>query len=310
MARRVRRRGHELRGLRPPGRAREGAAARGRRRGARQGRLNTNAAEAEAPRYSNAAEGRRAAPEGGQGGRARCLRARHAPPRRRSRRPPRARASASARRAYPAPATSSRRSSRAARSRRARAAVCGCGGALSLFFGGVVLAHGLLDAAADGAVLARWAGRRAITAGGGATLPSPRPAAGSSTLNPAEGVGLGPRGVGRGRRRDEGGPGAGPKGRPGRRRPARRPPRRCVADLRPSPPTRPLLRAGDQGEKQRELEVLVDYGEVVSASPGPRAPLSCSTPRKVASTVNQAPPAACSAPVSMWPVKRLSRLAG
>ena len=33
-------------------------------------------------------------------------------------------------------------------------------------FGGVVLAHGLLDAAADGAVLARWAGRRAITAGG------------------------------------------------------------------------------------------------------------------------------------------------
>ena len=46
------------------------------------------------------------------------------------------------------------------------AAVCGCGGALSLLFGGVVLAHGLLDAAADGAVLARWAGRRAITAGG------------------------------------------------------------------------------------------------------------------------------------------------
>ena len=35
-----------------------------------------------------------------------------------------------------------------------------------MLFGGVVLAHGLLDAAADGAVLARWAGRRAITAGG------------------------------------------------------------------------------------------------------------------------------------------------
>ena len=46
------------------------------------------------------------------------------------------------------------------------AAVCGCGGALSLLFGGVVLAHGLLDAAADGAVLARWAGRRALSASG------------------------------------------------------------------------------------------------------------------------------------------------
>ena len=37
---------------------------------------------------------------------------------------------------------------------------------MSLLFGGVVLAHGLLDAAADGAVLARWAGRRALGASG------------------------------------------------------------------------------------------------------------------------------------------------
>ena len=164
MARRVRRRGHELRGLWPPGRARQGAA-RGRRRGARQGRLNTNAAEAQAPRYSNAAEGRRAAPEGGRRSR-RCL----------------ALATGAAASALKAAAAGPRERERAASYSGSgdklealvagsavaacAAAVCGCGGALSLLFGGVVLAHGLLDAAADGAVLARWAGRRAITAGG------------------------------------------------------------------------------------------------------------------------------------------------
>ena len=128
------------------------------------------------------------------------------------------------------------------------AAVCGCGGALSLLFGGVVLAHGLLDAAADGAVLARWAGRRAITAGGD-MFASAKAGGWEFDAECPEGVGLGPRGLGRGRRRDEGRPGAGPKGRPGDAGPrgGRRGGRRAICG--PRRRRGPLLRARDQGEK-------------------------------------------------------------
>ena len=166
------------------------------------------------------------------------------------------------------------------------AAVCGCGGALSLLFGGVVLAHGLLDAAADGAVLARWAGRRAITAGGDMFASAkaggwefdqdfPRKAwawvraawdeAGDAMKDALE------------------------RGRQG----ARETPARAAAAAADAARSAALAADADlysaleiKEKKQRELEVLVDYVEDRVRVAGPARAAVVLNARKVASTVN------------------------
>ena len=167
------------------------------------------------------------------------------------------------------------------------AAVCGCGGALSLLFGGVVLAHGLLDAAADGAVLARWAGRRAITAGGDMFASAkaggwefdqefPRKAwawvraawdeAGDAMKDALE------------------------RGRKG----AQETPARAAAAAADAARSAALAADADlysaleiKEKKQRELEVLVDYVEDRVRVAGPARAAVVLNARKVASTVNQ-----------------------
>merc|ERR1719399_1500508 len=169
------------------------------------------------------------------------------------------------------------------------AAVCGCGGALSLLFGGVVLAHGLLDAAADGAVLARWAGRRAITAGGDMfasaksggwefDVDMPRKAwawvraawdeAGDAMKDALE------------------------RGRQG----ARETPPRAAAAAADAARSAALAADADlysaleiKEKKQRELEVLVDYVEDRVRVAGPARAAVVMNARKVASSVNQDP---------------------
>ena len=167
------------------------------------------------------------------------------------------------------------------------AAVCGCGGALSLLFGGVVLAHGLLDAAADGAVLARWAGRRALSASGDMfasakaggwefDVDMPRKAwawvraawdeAGDAMKDALE------------------------RGRQG----AQETPARAAAAAADAARSAALAADADlysaleiKEKKQRELEVLVDYVEDRVRVAGPARAAVVLNARKVASTVNQ-----------------------
>ncbi|CAH0370715.1 unnamed protein product [Pelagomonas calceolata] len=167
------------------------------------------------------------------------------------------------------------------------AAVCGCGGALSLLFGGVVLAHGLLDAAADGAVLARWAGRRAITAGGdmfasakagGWEFDAGMPRKAWAWVRAAW---------------DEAGDAmkdALERGRQG----ARETPARAAAAAAEAAQAAALAADADlysaleiKEKKQRELEVLVDYVEDRVRVAGPARAAVVLNARKVASTVNQ-----------------------
>jgi hypothetical protein len=167
------------------------------------------------------------------------------------------------------------------------AAVCGCGGALSLLFGGVVLAHGLLDAAADGAVLARWAGRRAITAGGdmfasakagGWEFDAGMPRKAWAWMKAAW---------------DEAGDAmkdALERGRQG----ARETPARAAAAAAEAAQAAALAADADlysaleiKEKKQRELEVLVDYVEDRVRVAGPARAAVVLNARKVASTVNQ-----------------------
>ena len=166
------------------------------------------------------------------------------------------------------------------------AAVCGCGGALSLLFGGVVLAHGLLDAAADGAVLARWAGRRALSASGDMFASAkaggwewdkdaPRKAwawvraawdeAGDAVKDALE------------------------RGRKG----AQETPARAAAAAADAARSAALAADADlysaleiKEKKQRELEVLVDYVEDRVRVAGPARAAVVLNARKVASTVN------------------------
>ncbi len=166
------------------------------------------------------------------------------------------------------------------------AAVCGCGGALSLLFGGVVLAHGLLDAAADGAVLARWAGRRAITAGGdmvasaqagGWEFDADMPRKAWAWVRAAW---------------DEAGDAmkdALERGRQG----ARETPARAAAAAAEAAQAAALAADADlysaleiKEKKQRELEVLVDYVEDRVRVAGPARAAVVLNARKVASTVN------------------------
>ena len=167
------------------------------------------------------------------------------------------------------------------------AAVCGCGGALSLLFGGVVLAHGLLDAAADGAVLARWAGRRAITAGGdmfasakagGWEFDAGMPRKAWAWMKAAW---------------DEAGDAmkeALERGRKG----AQETPARAAAAAADAARSAALAADADlysaleiKEKKQRELEVLVDYVEDRVRVAGPARAAVVLNARKVASTVNQ-----------------------
>jgi hypothetical protein len=169
------------------------------------------------------------------------------------------------------------------------AAVCGCGGALSLLFGGVVLAHGLLDAAADGAVLARWAGRRAITAGGDMFA--------SAKAGGWEFDGEFPRKAWAWVRAawDEAGDAmkdALERGRQG----ARETPARAAAAAADAARSAALAADADlysaleiKEKKQRELEVLVDYVEDRVRVAGPARAAVVLNARKVASTVANDP---------------------
>ena len=163
------------------------------------------------------------------------------------------------------------------------AAVCGCGGALSLLFGGVVLAHGLLDAAADGAVLARWAGRRALSASGdmfasakagGWEFDQEFPRKAWAWVRAAW---------------DEAGDAVKDALERGRETPAR-----AAAAAAEAAQAAALAADADlysaleiKEKKQRELEVLVDYVEDRVRVAGPARAAVVLNARKVASTVNQ-----------------------
>ena len=163
------------------------------------------------------------------------------------------------------------------------AAVCGCGGALSLLFGGVVLAHGLLDAAADGAVLARWAGRRALSASGdmfasakagGWEFDKDMPRKAWAWVRAAW---------------DEAGDAMKDALERGRETPAR-----AAAAAAEAAQAAALAADADlysaleiKEKKQRELEVLVDYVEDRVRVAGPARAAVVLNARKVASTVNQ-----------------------
>ena len=167
------------------------------------------------------------------------------------------------------------------------AVVCGCGGALSLLFGGVVLAHGLLDAAADGAVLARWAGRRALSASG--DMFASAKAGGWEWDKDA------PRKAWAWVRAawDEAGDAmkdALERGRKG----AQETPARAAAAAADAARSAALAADADlysaleiKEKKQRELEVLVDYVEDRVRVAGPARAAVVLNARKVASTVNQ-----------------------
>lgn len=162
------------------------------------------------------------------------------------------------------------------------AAVCGCGGALSLLFGGVVLAHGLLDAAADGAVLARWAGRRALSASGdmfasakagGWEFDQEFPRKAWAWVRAAW---------------DEAGDAVKDALERGRETPAR-----AAAAAAEAAQAAALAADADlysaleiKEKKQRELEVLVDYVEDRVRVAGPARAAVVLNARKVASTVN------------------------
>ena len=169
------------------------------------------------------------------------------------------------------------------------AAVCGCGGALSLLFGGVVLAHGLLDAAADGAVLARWAGRRALSASGdmfasakagGWEFDAGMPRKAWAWMKAAW---------------DEAGDAmkdALERGRKG----AQETPARAAAAAADAARSAALAADADlysaleiKEKKQRELEVLVDYVEDRVRVAGPARAAVVLNARKVASTVANDP---------------------
>jgi len=163
------------------------------------------------------------------------------------------------------------------------AAVCGCGGALSLLFGGVVLAHGLLDAAADGAVLARWAGRRALSASG--DMFASAKAGGWEWDKDA------PRKAWAWVRAawDEAGDAVKDALERGRETPAR-----AAAAAAEAAQAAALAADADlysaleiKEKKQRELEVLVDYVEDRVRVAGPARAAVVLNARKVASTVNQ-----------------------
>ena len=162
------------------------------------------------------------------------------------------------------------------------AAVCGCGGALSLLFGGVVLAHGLLDAAADGAVLARWAGRRALSASG--DMFASAKAGGWEWDKDA------PRKAWAWVRAawDEAGDAVKDALERGRETPAR-----AAAAAAEAAQAAALAADADlysaleiKEKKQRELEVLVDYVEDRVRVAGPARAAVVLNARKVASTVN------------------------
>ena len=163
------------------------------------------------------------------------------------------------------------------------AAVCGCGGALSLLFGGVVLAHGLLDAAADGAVLARWAGRRALSASGD-MFASAKAGGWEFDVDMPRKAWAWVRAAW-----DEAGDAVKDALERGRETPAR-----AAAAAAEAAQAAALAADADlysaleiKEKKQRELEVLVDYVEDRVRVAGPARAAVVLNARKVASTVNQ-----------------------
>ena len=163
------------------------------------------------------------------------------------------------------------------------AAVCGCGGALSLLFGGVVLAHGLLDAAADGAVLARWAGRRALSASGD-MFASAKAGGWEFDVDMPRKAWAWVRAAW-----DEAGDAMKDALERGRETPAR-----AAAAAAEAAQAAALAADADlysaleiKEKKQRELEVLVDYVEDRVRVAGPARAAVVLNARKVASTVNQ-----------------------
>ena len=158
-----------------------------------------------------------------------------------------------------------------------------------MLFGGVVLAHGLLDAAADGAVLARWAGRRAITAGGD-MFASAKAGGWEFDVDMPRKAWAWVRAAW-----DEAGDamkGALERGRQG----ARETPARAAAAAAEAAQAAALAADADlysaleiKEKKQRELEVLVDYVEDRVRVAGPARAAVVLNARKVASTVANDP---------------------